>query len=538
MQIGTLGRSFGGNGSAPKKAPPATINLVTYPETMDQWTAVGATVVRNAKGNADRLVETANTSQHSLTNPININFESGKAYTFSADFERENAAFVHLLFGSAAFGANAWGNFDAQNIALGTMGAAATGLITNLGDGRCRISITATATSTAAAPVVIFAANASNMTRAASYAGSTSNTRLISRVQVEQASAPSGYVKPVRPYVGNTDGAIVGALRWDAWHHPTADTIRAAVETSLGPSKYHWRLPFFATEPTAESATIAGDQASMDAEIGYAVKAGLDYWAFFWYGLASTNGMRKAWDYYQASPRKAEINWCLYFSGVAPFDADITNNIATIVGYLQQPEYQKTASGRPLVFMFDDSASKTNLAANITAFRNAATGAGLQDPYIVFHQSTPSAAVLTTYGFNATTTYTPVASVTGAKPFNLLDTAARAVWATQAAQNVDVVPSYTMGWDRRPRVDNPVPWEGPGGSLSDYYYLEDRADVSTHIDAVMAWARANPLRTPEKVIIGYAWNENDEGGWITPTLKAGGEIDNTRIKALRAVLTP
>lgn len=537
MQIGNLGRAIGGNGSNPKKAPPGTLNLVTYPESMDQWTAVGATIVRNAVGGSDRMVETSNLSQHSLTNPISISFEVGKTYTLSIEFEYENAPFIQLLFGSAAFGANAWGNFDGQLAALGTMGSGAAGAVDDLGGGRCRVSITATATASAAAPIAIFAANAADMTRAASYTGSTSNTRLLTKVQVEQAPAMTTYIKPVRRYTGNPGAAIVGAIRWDAWHHPTPDTIRSAVETSLGPSQYHWRLPFFATEPTPGSAIIAGDQTSIDDEIGYAVRAGLDYWAFFWYGLASTNGMRKAWDYYQESPRKAEINWCLYFSGVAPFDADITNNLATIIGYLQQPEYQKTASGRPLVFMFDDSASKTNLAANITAFRNAATGASLQDPYIVFHQSTPSAAVLSTYGLDATTTYAPIVSVSGAKPFNLLDTAARSVWAAQAAQNVDVVPSFTMGWDRRPRVENPVPWEGGGGSLSDYYYLEDRADVSTHIDAVLAWARANQLRTPENIVIGYAWNENDEGGWITPTRLPGGGFDISRVKALRSVLT-
>lgn len=534
MQSG-LGFGLSRTGIGVARAGAGVVNLLRYSRSLDQWTASGATVVRNAKGEADRMVETANLSQHSLTHPINISFEVGKAYTFSVEFEYENAASIQLLFGSAAFGADAWGNFDGQNMALGTMGSATTGRITNLGGGKCRASITAVATATAETAVAIFAANAPTMSRAASYSGSASNTRLLSRIQVEQAGKPNIYVNHVRTFTGNTEGDIVGALRWDAWFHPTQDTVRTAVEASLGPSQYRWRLPFFAIKPTEDSCVIAGDQAAMDAEIDYAVEAGLDYWAFFWYGVSSANGMRAGWDYFQASPKKDLINWCYYYAGVAPLHDDVVNDLANVAARMQQGNYQLTKTGRPLVFVFDDGANKDDLAADVVALRAAATGVGLLDPYIVFHQSTPSAAVLTTYGFDATTTYAPATGVSGARPYNQLDTTTRGVWATQAAQSVDVVPSYHMGWDRRPRVENPVPWETPGGSLNDYYYMEYREDISTHIDAVLAWARSNRLRTPEGVIIGYAWNENDEGGWITPTLSTSG-INKDRLNALKAVL--
>lgn len=525
-------------------APPQAVNLQTFPESLDQLTATGATVARNVDNDpdsgaaiVDRMIETANTSQHSFNDP-NVNFVSGQTYTFWRDVKYENSPYIQLLFGSGAFGSNAWANFDIQNGVLGTVGSATTASITARANGYYRISITATATSTAAAPSATFGANSSSMTRAASYAGSTSNTRLLGKSQVQQYPIATSYARPIRTFAGNTDNAIVGALRWDAWHHPTQDTIRTAIETSLGPSQYHWRLPFFASEPTAESAVISGDQASMDAEIAYAVDAGLDYWAFFRYGISSTNGMDGAFNLFQASASKNNINWCIYFAGQAPLHDDVVNNLAGITAYMQQSNYQKTASGRPLIFVFDDSSSKANLAADLTAIRNAATGAGLQNPYIIFHQSTPSAAVLATYGFNAMTTYAPVAGVSGARPYNQLDTSVRASWDTQAAEGVDVVPSYQMGWDRRPRVENPVPWETPSGSLSDYYYLEYPVDVSTHLDATLAWARANPARTPQKIIIGYAWNENDEGGWITPTKRPGGGTDDDRLKAIKAVLNP
>lgn len=517
-------------------------NLLQASSDFDRWTASGVTVDYNVAQEpvrldtrADRMTEIANLSQHQLTS-VSMNFVLGTTYTFSIYVKYESTAFIQLLLGSAAFGSNAWANFNIQTGVLGTVGSAATARVVAARNGWYRISITAPATATAASTAVLFGADASTMTRASSYTGSTSNTRLLANSQIEVGSTPGIYVPYVPTIVGNTDDAIVGALRWDAWFHPTQDTIRTAVETSLGPLKYKSRLPFFAEKPTDATAVIAGTQADMDAEIGYAVEAGLDYWAFFWYGVAASNGMDTGWDYYQASPDKYDINWCLYFSGITPFHDDVTNYLSTVVGYMQQINYQKTASGRPLVFMYDDAAARTNLAADITAFRAAVTGAGLSDPYIIFQQSTADATVITTYGFNATTTYAPVVSVTGAKPYSLLDTTARAKWAAQATKGVDVVPSFTLGWDRRPRVDNPVPWETPSGSLSDYYYLEYQHDVSVHLDACLAWARANPARTPHKIIIGYAWNENDEGGWIVPTLKPSGRIDKRRLNGVKAVL--
>jgi len=517
-------------------------NLLPDSPDFDQWTASGATVDYNVAQepvrfdtSADRMIETANLSQHQVTS-ASMSFTLGTTYTFSVYVKYESTAFIQLLLGSAAFGSNAWGNFNIQTGALGTIGSAATGRVVAARNGWYRISITATATATATSTAVIFGANAATMTRASSYTGSLANKRLLANAQMEVA-ASAGISMPYSPsFIGNTDGAIVGALRWDAWYHPTEDTIRTAVETSLGPSKYEWRLPFFAEKPTDDSAVIAGTQDDMDAEIAYAVEAGLDYWAFFWYGVGASNGMDAGWDYFQASPNKHDINWCLYFSGITPFHDDVTNHLSSIVDYMQQINYQKTASGRPLVFMYDDAAARTNLAADITALRAAVTGAGLGDPYIIFHQSTADATVITTYDFDATTTYAPVVSVTGAKPYSVLDTTARAKWAAQATKGVDVVPSFTLGWDRRPRVDNPVPWETPSGSLSDYYYFEHPHDISVHVDACLAWARSNPARTPQKIIIGYAWNENDEGGWIVPTLKPGGKIDKDRVNALKAVL--
>lgn len=520
----------------------STVNMLANSETFVQWAPTGATftqyVDNDYKGRttAVRFFETSNLSQHSI-NSANMNFTSGQTYTFSVHVKYENSQYIQLLLGSAAFGSNAWGNFDIQNGTLGTMGSAATGKVVNKGNGWYRISITAPATATAASPAAIFGANVSTMTRANSYTGATTNTRLISRAQVV-LGAVSGQYKSTEPAPAvldkNPTNISVGALRWDAWHHNTADTVRTAVQTSLGPFRYHWRAPFFASEPSTSSVIIAGNQAEMDKEIAYAVEAGLDYWAFFWYGINATNGMNRGWELYQTSSSKTNINWCYYFSGQAIVKDEVANNLASVVSCMQQSNYQRTADGRPLVFVFDDSTSKSTLSADISTLRAACNAAGF-NPYITFHQSTPSSSELTTYGFDATTTYTPVSSVSGAQSFTALDTAAKAKWAAQLSSGAKVIPAFSMGWDRRPRVDNPVPWETPSGSTADYFYPVYMDDISKHIDACLKWVRDNPSVAEAKTVIGYAWNENDEGGWIVPTIGTGG-VNRTHLDAVKAVL--
>jgi len=54
----------------------------------------------------------------------------------------------------------------------------------------------------------------------------------------------------------------------------------------------------------------------------------------------------------------------------------------------------------------------------------------------------------------------------------------------------------------------------------------------------LSWIRKNPDITPAKAVIIYAWNENDEGGWLTPTWSADGKPNTARLDAIRPVLQP
>ena len=93
---------------------------------------------------------------------------------------------------------------------------------------------------------------------------------------------------------GDRPGPVVGAIRWDAWYG--RNDVVSEVERSLGPKKFHFRLPFFAQVVSDAEVRIDGDsQATMDQEIAYAVEAGLNYWAFvdYWEDPSLTIALRR-----------------------------------------------------------------------------------------------------------------------------------------------------------------------------------------------------------------------------------------------------
>ena len=180
---------------------PLPTNLMSNSQAFNLWSATGATTTANVANDpvngeaiADRITETNATEQHSLTDGT-ISFTNGTDYTLSvwAKSEGGSSQFIQLLFSFAAFGINAWCNFDIVNGTVETKGSAAVGKITSWGDGWYRCSMTAPATATVSGAPTIFGADTATMTRASGYTGSTANTRLLFGAQVETGKAANTY---------------------------------------------------------------------------------------------------------------------------------------------------------------------------------------------------------------------------------------------------------------------------------------------------------------------------------------------------------
>lgn len=151
----------------------------------------------------------------------------------------------------------------------------------------------------------------------------------------------------------NPLNAKVGAIRWDAWVGDANTDLTGApyvglqVERTLGPYQYHNRLPFYGQELSSSSVLARGNtQAVMDAEIAYADRAGIDFWAFVYYAPGS--GLDVARQLFKSSTDKRDLKYSLIIGGSA------TPSFGEFVSEFANPGYQRVLGNRPLLFIFTE----------------------------------------------------------------------------------------------------------------------------------------------------------------------------------------
>jgi hypothetical protein len=340
----------------------------------------------------------------------------------------------------------------------------------------------------------------------------------------------------------------VGAIRWDAWHQGSARDPVRAMERSLGPKQYHWRLPFSATVVSDSEVEIRGyTQEIMDREIAYARAGGLDYWAFLLYDPGSA--MSQGLSLYLSSKHKADMRFCVIASPhLFGTPEEFPEKIKRIVDLIAEPNYQKTPDGRPLLYLFNvsDTWIKTwggDVCAGklFESFRAAVRARGQKTPYIAVMDFSPDhgAKIARALGAQAISTYATSCGGTHGAPYSDLAKCATDFWGKCAATGSEVVPLAMAGWDRRPRIEHPVPWEKyqkPGVGMENYYDMPTPAQLAAHIRDAMLWTEKNKSRCPAQTVIVYAWNEHDEGGWLCPTLNADGSANKDRLDSLARML--
>jgi len=324
---------------------------------------------------------------------------------------------------------------------------------------------------------------------------------------------------------------LVGAIRWDAW---TGGRVTEQVERTLGPKKYHDRLPWFAEVVDDKTVRInGGRQAVMDREIGFAAGAGLDYWAFLTYPESSP--MSTALKQYLKSPCRKRIKFCLILHNTLKTNAKRwPRERDRAVALLKEPGYQTVLDGRPLVYAFQGKAFPFDRFAEFLA---GAKNAGL-NPYCVYMGWNPASDFkkVSSKGFDAVSAY-----ARGGKQAGFADLAKsveKGYWQNAAGANVPYVPLVTTGWDKRPRKDNPVSWEkGQAYHRQKVFPSKARpAEIASHLGRAISFVRSHPRICTANTIIIYAWNEHDEGGWLTPTRGANGKPDTSRLDAIRNIL--
>jgi hypothetical protein len=340
---------------------------------------------------------------------------------------------------------------------------------------------------------------------------------------------------------------IPGAIRWDAWYGGGSGSeanVNQRSAAALGPQRWQSRAPWFASPPSPATNVINGNQqATIDAEIGYAASAGLKYWAYCWYGQQiPPSPMMDAWNLHQSSKVKNSMNWCmlLQFSRIGPSSFWQTN-IPTYVSYFLQSNYQLVLSGRPLLYVFIDNArvlaanwgnSWTNVEKAFNELRTATIAAGMASPYIVIMNGNhvDAASYSTQTGADAISNYRS-GNPGVATPWPMYEGSIESYWAAMGATGTPIVPIAMTGWDPRPRAHM-----SPNSTGVPRYAVAPTADqLTAHLQAAVSYVVSHPSQCPSKAILIYSWDECDEGGnAILPTW-TGGEPDTSRISALQRV---
>ena len=177
-------------------------------------------------------------------------------------------------------------------------------------------------------------------------------------------------------------------------------------------------------------------------------------------------------------------------------------------------------------------------AEAVATLRTKAKETGAGDPYVVIMDFDPvtAAQYARTLGADATSAYAFGAGTEEGAPFAENRRTLMEQWDKAAATGVPVVPLVSMGWDPRPRVDTPTPWATGSYPNNKHFITPTTTEAAEHLREAMDWVARQAEAAVAQAVVIYAWNENDEGGWIVPTLNPDGSTNDDRVQALgRAV---
>ncbi|MDX2263826.1 MAG: hypothetical protein NW215_02490 [Hyphomicrobiales bacterium] len=342
------------------------------------------------------------------------------------------------------------------------------------------------------------------------------------------------------------DRVLAGAIRWDNWR---ADS---GMCDALDDSALQDRIPYYARRDAMGRLICEGDAPQTVAQdIAYARAAGIDYFIFGYYletgswrrDAKAAYALNSAYRAYLALPDRQGVKYALQFNWSFP-PADIDEVSDEIVAAARHPDAVRGPTGALPVFMFTPDIERwakglggvDGAAASLADIRRRvreATGAELYVVSMLFgiHKSAPIALDI---GFDAISTYANGTGAGGrAVPYGTCAAGARGFWAAGRKLEAGFLPTVTMGWDYRPelRLKKTTVQRDPNPSWCEP--AED-AQWSQKIRDAVAEAAANARNERFRSIVFYAWNEFNEGGWISPTK---GEGDR-RIRVLARALQP
>ena len=294
---------------------------------------------------------------------------------------------------------------------------------------------------------------------------------------------------------------LIGAIRWDAWvgdNHP----VGLEVEKTLSNPKYHNRLPFYSQMENNLINIRCTSEEIIRREIEYAYNYGIDYFAFCWY--PPNSGLDIARNIF-LSIKQTKVKWCPIL-GTNPFNQTDAN---WLIKEFKNDNYLKI-DNRPVIFLFNVNESLLEI---VNYIRKKSQD---YNPYFIGLVWNKEQAILVNKQFDLDALSQYVTPGQENLEYSILSEQEREKWQEYLDIN-KVIPWVTTGWDKRPRFDNPVSWENCQNFNQEYISFPTMDELKKEIESAISFAHKNE----SDLILIYAWNEFDEGGFIEPTIKEG-----------------
>ncbi|MBB4198013.1 hypothetical protein CCR94_05060 [Rhodoblastus sphagnicola] len=345
------------------------------------------------------------------------------------------------------------------------------------------------------------------------------------------------------------------AIRWDAWYSNDAGDPGHDTAITLGNPKYRQSAPLHAAFDADGSISWRPTQASFDAEIEAAHRAGL-CWAYLAYGADAIVDLRlpmmRGLAFHRASALKNLVPYALIATtstiGSARDVASAGRAIARLMGEANYKTVELNGARRPLLFLFYDahdvaSAFGGDLALArraLDTLRHLARDQGSGDPYIVVLASPAGLAESLRRALGADAISEYVAGRRTGKPESWAAFAPSIEddWrAYAAATQAQAVPLLRSGADIRARCERPPRWERrfkPGDACGNYVEKPDLDQLKAEFLHARDWILRPEAKNPARLLLIYSWSECDESGnCLMPTL---GDPTGQKLKAIGAAL--
>jgi len=330
--------------------------------------------------------------------------------------------------------------------------------------------------------------------------------------------------------------AKIGAYYFDGWN-PRASHVTERLRTEFGNREPVWGW-------------YDDTDKIMEQQIDIAANAGLSFWSFCWY-WPEKNGpdspLNNAMALFLKARNRSRLQFCVLVANHSGFrigPEDWPSVCARWIVLFKQPTYL-TVDGKPLLIFFaPDELIKSfgtteSVKTALNVLRKDAKAAGIPGVSIAACDAAlPESGLerLRACGFDVFTGYNySWAGQTDPnrkeQSFASMISGHEEIWDHFARCGaLPYIPLVTTGWDKRP-------WESINATDAERAICyPDRSPeiLEKFIGEAIKWIKSNATcATPEKLILLYAWNENGEGGYLTPTKSEGAVYLQSVTKALQ-----